>query len=151
MSEGGQILQLEWDMATVTAADYTVECRISKEAYQKWQEARQSDPTESHLAEGVAFRRDLKAKVEEAVNLKLAEIKSKYNDSNASSESTDGPMHRGKVDEFEPARFKHIQQLRIAAITLSYDNSQLLKLLKVRGSAIAHNKFDKMQEVNDKI
>ena len=60
-------------------------------------------------------------------------------------------MHRGKVDEFEPARFKHIQQLRIAAITLSYDNSQLLKLLKVRGSAIAHNKFDKMQEVNDKI
>ena len=34
--QGGKIEQLDWDMATVTAGDYTVEFEIPKEAYEEW-------------------------------------------------------------------------------------------------------------------
>jgi hypothetical protein len=34
--QGHKILQIEWDMATNTAGDYTVECGISKEEYNSW-------------------------------------------------------------------------------------------------------------------
>ena len=34
--KGGKIKQLEWDISTVTAGDYTVEFDIPAEAYQDW-------------------------------------------------------------------------------------------------------------------
>ena len=34
--QGGKIKMLEWDMAMITAADYTVEFTIPEKAYQKW-------------------------------------------------------------------------------------------------------------------
>ena len=36
MYYGGKVKQLEWDLATVTAGDYTVEFDISKESYNDW-------------------------------------------------------------------------------------------------------------------
>ena len=36
--EGGKIDQLEWDLATVTAGDYSVEFDIPKKAYKDWYE-----------------------------------------------------------------------------------------------------------------
>ena len=33
---GGKVEQLEWDLATVTAGDYTVEFDIEKESYNDW-------------------------------------------------------------------------------------------------------------------
>ena len=35
---GGKIKLIEWDFATVTAGDYTVEFPIPEEAYLKWYE-----------------------------------------------------------------------------------------------------------------
>jgi hypothetical protein len=32
----GKINQVEWDMNTITAADYTVELKINKESYIEW-------------------------------------------------------------------------------------------------------------------
>jgi len=34
--KGGKIQQLEWDISTVTAGDYSVEIDIDKHAYEKW-------------------------------------------------------------------------------------------------------------------
>ena len=34
--KGGKIYQLEWDLSTITAGDYTVEFTISQDAYQNW-------------------------------------------------------------------------------------------------------------------
>ena len=34
--QGGKIQQLEWDMATITAGDYTVEWKIKPETYNNW-------------------------------------------------------------------------------------------------------------------
>ena len=34
--QGGKIKRLEWDMATITAGDYTVEFKIPADAYESW-------------------------------------------------------------------------------------------------------------------
>lgn len=34
--QGGKIQQLEWDMATITAGDYTVEFPIDSDNYRRW-------------------------------------------------------------------------------------------------------------------
>jgi hypothetical protein len=34
--QGGKITQLEWDMATITAGDYTVEFEIKEKSYIDW-------------------------------------------------------------------------------------------------------------------
>jgi hypothetical protein len=34
--QGGKITRLEWDMATITAGDYTVEFEIKQESYIAW-------------------------------------------------------------------------------------------------------------------
>lgn len=34
--KGGKIEELEWDISTVTAGDYTVEFDIPKESYSEW-------------------------------------------------------------------------------------------------------------------
>jgi hypothetical protein len=38
MFQGGKIQQIEWDCATVTAGDYSVEFPINKEKYLTWKE-----------------------------------------------------------------------------------------------------------------
>lgn len=37
--QGDKIRQLEWDMATITAGDYTVELKIDKSHYLRWKES----------------------------------------------------------------------------------------------------------------
>ena len=34
--QGGKVQQLEWDMATITAGDYTVELKINSDDYRHW-------------------------------------------------------------------------------------------------------------------
>ena len=34
--QGGKLQQLEWDMATITAGDYTVELDINADNYRQW-------------------------------------------------------------------------------------------------------------------
>ena len=36
LKEGGKLALLEWDIATVTAGDYTVRFDIEREAYDHW-------------------------------------------------------------------------------------------------------------------
>jgi len=34
--QGGKVQQLEWDMSTITAGDYTVEFKIGADNYRQW-------------------------------------------------------------------------------------------------------------------
>jgi hypothetical protein len=38
--QGSKVMQLEWDMATITAGDYTVEMKIDQKAYEDWDKQR---------------------------------------------------------------------------------------------------------------
>ena len=42
--QGDKIRQLEWDMATITAGDYTVELKIDKSHYLRWKESEYKRP-----------------------------------------------------------------------------------------------------------
>ena len=42
-------------------------------------------------------------------------------------------------------------EIRVANITLAFDNPKLLKLLKERGSVIAKSKYSKVPAINEKI
>lgn len=38
--QGSKVMRLEWDMATITAGDYTVEMKIDQKAYEDWDKQR---------------------------------------------------------------------------------------------------------------
>lgn len=45
--EGSKVMQLEWDMATITAGDYTVEMKIDQESYEAWDKQRNHSTPEA--------------------------------------------------------------------------------------------------------
>lgn len=47
----GKLNQVEWDMATITAADYTVEMRIKPKPYKAWFEQEYMKPGGDHSKE----------------------------------------------------------------------------------------------------
>jgi hypothetical protein len=49
--QGSKVMQLEWDMATITAGDYTVEMKIDQKAYEDWDKQRNAT-----LPEAQAFK-----------------------------------------------------------------------------------------------
>jgi hypothetical protein len=52
--QGSKVMQLEWDMATITAGDYTVEMKIDQKAYEDWDKQRNAT-----LPEAQAFKKYL--------------------------------------------------------------------------------------------
>lgn len=60
MFQGGKIVQLEWDVATVTAGDFSVEFAIKKENYLQWKEnvyRAAGGPFERHEAPAFALKK----------------------------------------------------------------------------------------------
>ena len=55
--QGGKIAVLEWDMATITAGDYTIEMEIKPETYENW--LKSYDQSKEH-ATGFALKTELK-------------------------------------------------------------------------------------------
>ena len=54
---------MEWDMATNTIGDYTVECTIKKEEYTSWLGEHYKNMDSSEISPGFAFKTYLKQKV----------------------------------------------------------------------------------------
>ena len=60
--QGGKITQLDWDMSTVTAGDYTVEFMITKENYSTWKEMvyeAPGGPKEKEISPALALKEHL--------------------------------------------------------------------------------------------
>ena len=71
--QGSKIMQLEWDMATITAGDYTVEMMIDAKAYEAWDNQRgESFPG---VPEGYAFKKYLHDELVNKFNEELKEMK----------------------------------------------------------------------------
>ena len=66
--KGGKIKQMEWDMATITAGDYTVEWEILEDTYRQWYDnvymADDGDYSKG-IAPGLSMKQHLKEKIEE--------------------------------------------------------------------------------------
>ena len=70
--QGGKIQQLEWDMATITAGDYTVEFYINGDKYRKWksekyQEHKDEEDVSQQKAPALYLKEYMIERIEKAV------------------------------------------------------------------------------------
>lgn len=113
---------VEWDVKTITAGDYAIEFDVTEKFYRDFKEKKAGDkPAEMPWARYFAVW--LQKEVED----KLSQIPDL------------GYMN------------KPIQKINVAFVNLAYDNSQVINLLKERGTFIKTEKWDKMREVEKKI
>lgn len=114
-------LNIEWDVKTITAGDYSVELDISEKMWNNF--LNEVYKPELAATKMVQFRNFLQSKLEDNISA-LPDL--------------------GYEDE-------PVQRVNISMLSFAFDNAQLINLLKVRGAAIKFEKYDKMREVNKKI
>jgi len=114
-------LFVEWDVKTITAGDYTVELDIAETMWKEFIEKKYDPLCGKTKIE--AFRDYIKDEMEERLT-NLPDL---------------------GYEEEAPDR------IRIAMITFAFDNARLINLLRVRGTAIKFENYNKMREINDKI
>jgi len=138
MYQGGKIVQLEWDVATVTAGDFSVEFPIKRDSYLQWKEQvyrAPGGPFEQGEAPAMALKKQLKREIEEKLH------KWVKNNMWAQEELN------GKSMKVYPAENPH----KIADIVFSFNNSRLISALRARGATIAAQDFDAMRKEEAKI
>lgn len=113
---------MSWDLATVTAGDYTIEFDIGVDFYEKFVLTHGNNKPED-ASMGEWFRDWIQNEMEE----KLTKIPNLGYD--------DGVPER----------------IEIAATTFAFENGQLIKLLRKRGAAIQGDKFDYMRKLDEQI
>lgn len=109
-----------FDFKTITAADYTVELKISPEAYRNWlMNFYQSD---NMLSETFQFKIYLKQEIE--IRLKM-------------------------MDDlgFEEPEMEEDQKCRISSISMAYKNEFIIKMLKERGKLLRDQKYFEVIEL----
>lgn len=123
MYQGGKIKQLDWDVATVTAGDYSVEFPIDSEKYAQWKANVYNGPNggfENGVAPALALKehmaREIESQLDDFVNNNEWVRKEVY-----------GKQWESKV----------YGGTKIADIVFSFNNSRLIKALRARGGSIA--------------
>ena len=132
--QGGKIAQLEWDLATITAGDYSVEWEIMESTYRHWYDNIYKVPGgdfEKGIAAAYSMKVYLKKEVEKFLHEQLA-IKNATHQADAEAAAEDASC-------------------TIADITFSFNNGTSINLLKARGGFIALQKFDEMRAEEVKI
>lgn len=124
--------QIGWDIQTITPGDYTLHYEINDEAYDWFIENiyRRNGDEENGISAGMSFKLYLMAEIERILTEKLEQ------------------MRREAPEE---CRSINIREVKIADIVFSFNNPQLINLLKERGSHIMYQRFDKMRQVEEKI
>ena len=120
--QGGKIKRLEWDMAMITAADYSVELRIPELEYAKWND-------EYYKKDGGDYEND----VPPAVSLKKYLIKD-------IEETLTAELQSGSVQVESTKTRKNpnpMQEIKVADITFAFNNHKLIEALRKRGQLIA--------------
>ena len=72
--QGGKIKRLEWDMATITAADYSVEFEIPEVGYQKWYDEDYKKPGgdyDNNVPPAMSLKKTMIAVIEETLTQEL--------------------------------------------------------------------------------
>ena len=124
--EEGDVKEQEWDLATITAGDYTVELTITPEMYQLWKsENYDNQPAmrDGRIAPAAALKRYLIDEIER-------EIDEVYKN---------GVTRPG------------LDQIKISDINFSFNNNELIEALRKRGGQITANNFDGMRATQDHI
>lgn len=151
--QGGKMKQIEWDMSTVTAGDYAVEFPISRENFETWKKMHYD--SEGGLKEtGVSMAIGLKKYLTEQIE-EILDTWARANPDVLEENMTE-KQKKKREKKREKARKKGeelpgLAPTKIADIQFSFNNSELIHSLRIRGKKIAYNDFDGMREEEKKI
>lgn len=123
--------QIDWDIQTITPGDYTLQYEITDEAYHWFMNNvyLPGNYEERGVSIALCLKDHMKTELEKLLTEKLREIKSSGADT---------------------SNIK-ISEVKIADIVFAFNNAELIKLLRERGSHIMYQRFDKMREVEKQI
>lgn len=139
--QGGKIQQLEWDMSTITAGDYTVEFPIGSDNYRRWYDQEYRKPG-GDFEQQISPALSLKKYICSVVATELTQdMQRSPLATSASTANGPAPKSHKKKHGKEP-----VTKIEIAEIVFSFKNQELIKALRKRGQFIAQQKFDKMRE-----
>lgn len=133
---------MEWDISTVTAGDYTLEFDIPATAYWNWYTnvyKASGGECEQGYAPALSLKRHMIGQIEEILQ---NEIRRRI---------ASGQTHLDGRKSTEPKELN--QNMAVADMIFSYNNSNLILALRERGNNIALQRFDRVQamdaEIND--
>lgn len=114
---------VDFDVKTITAGDYTVEFDIDSEMYNRWKQKyhQQINP----ISEMAQFKLFIQNRLEERIS------------------AMDDLGYDGYTEEKK--------QIKIAQITFAFYNEDIITNLTKRGNFIKLEKWDKLDQINDKI
>lgn len=178
--QGAKIDLLEFDVATITAGDYTVEVKFAKEEYNDWYE-NVYRPTlmDSGISTALALKNQLRKEVQSIIKVHRAKQDKEWDDK-VSVVSLKGlsegdkkkalkkqkkkdkiaEMKKKKMADMEASqatREAHAEEhddfnnIMVADITFAYRNQDLIELLQARGAALNALDFDKVAELEKEI
>ena len=139
MFQGGKIQQLEWDVSTVTAGDYSAEFPIKAENYAKWKQEvykAPGGPFERGISPALALKEQLSKEIEEKLDKWV-------NDNPWAVEELFGKSKKKGEKLYKTSK--------VADIVFSFNNARLIEALRARGAQIAAQDFDKMREEEQRI
>ena len=141
--------QIDWDMATVTAGDYTVEFVIDQSSYENWKNIEYKRPGGAY-EHGDSPAHALKLHMIQIIEPTLDQwVASNYTNVCGIQET----KKKNKKDKKEKASTEDTQGIktRIADITFSFNNRDLIIALRARGAKIANNDFEGMRKQDKKL
>ena len=144
MYQGGKIQQIEWDVTTVTAGDFSVEFTIFKDKYLQWKdtvyEAAGGPMETKQQAPAFALKLQMKDEIEKNIDdwckHNTWAVEELYGKSKNVAASAIAKQYGGT---------------KVADIVFSFNNADLISALRTRGGYIAAQDFDKMREQESKI
>lgn len=117
---------IDFDVKTITAGDYTVEFDIGRDLYGRWKA--QYHQEMNPISEMAQFKIYIQNKLEERIS------------------AMDDLGYDGPVTEEHGKK-----RIRVAQITFAFFNEDIITQLRKRGTLIKTEKWEKLEQINDKI
>lgn len=151
--QGGKLKQIDWDMSTVTAGDYTVEFPIKKENYIDWKKFHYDNEggyKEQGVSPAIGLKMFLTSQIEEILDTYVRENPDVINEKMTEKQKKKLAKKRAKAEKKgEP--LPDITLTKVADIQFSFNNAELIIGLRNRGKKIAYNDFEGMRAEEAKI
>lgn len=164
MKKTSKLDQLNYDMNTITAGDFTVEMDITDSQYGMFLGLRDEnkDNKFERRSIGMDFREFIKKHIEDELTLerkkkkeeedaKAQEAKNKAFSGSGIFNTKRDSISRRHLDADPNQDPNAVKEVKIVDIQFAYNNYELINLLKKRGTAITSLDFEKMRQLETEI
>ena len=135
---------IEWDLKTITSADYTIEFDLDPLFFQTWVEK------ESHqwLQKQHTFYKQKVFKGGASIEVHDEQSKEYTSKVEAFRDWITYEMEQ-RLDELPDLGFEDepVEHVKVALTTFAFKNADIINLLKKRGDAVKNEKWDELQKI----